>query len=229
MTDLARSSVDAAVDETVDHESHANAAADRHDKQVGKTTAGTEQLLGDGEGVDVVVDKNRQREPLGQELDQVEMGPFQERRVGDPTGERVDRARNTNTDPEESTAIHAGRLKRSANRLFEQVGDRVRVGCMAARHHRDAERRCSQVRDGRHQIVAGDLDPDHVPGGRIDAHDRRRPADSAPCRRSGRLEVLEEIAIGQEGRGDRRDSRWREARRSGLWQPGKARRFRARG
>ena len=60
VTDLAAPAVGSPVDESVDHQPHADAAADRHDEQMRKPAARSKQLLGDGEGVDVVVEQDRQ-------------------------------------------------------------------------------------------------------------------------------------------------------------------------
>ncbi len=79
MTDLAGPAVGPAVDEAVDDQPHADAAADRHDEQVRKPAAGSEQLLGDGEGVDVVVEQDRQAQTGLQQADEIEVRPFEQR------------------------------------------------------------------------------------------------------------------------------------------------------
>jgi hypothetical protein len=171
VTDLAGATSDAAQQGAVDDRGAADAAADGDDHRRVVVASYAEQPLGDGQGVDVVVDQDRDAELAPQELTHVDVAPAERRGVDGP--DSLVRHRTGKADANAQQGYGG-----IVDRRTEQPGDGVEgfgagdvVVVLEHRLHDPVE---AQADDG--DLVGAELRAQRSPALASEAEERPRPA-----------------------------------------------------
>src|SRR5919199_5935488 len=164
MAELARGPRRPTIDLPVDHRAHADAATDGHDEKMLDTMAVAEPLLGDSQGVHVIVDVHRKAEALLKRSHELYLAPLQDGRRGAYPCVAVYDSSEANADPHDLGT----RKVRGVQDLLDSPAD-GRDGCLGVLHalHRGQpvmEDIGFQVSQGADDRPLGQLQPDDEPG-----------------------------------------------------------------
>ncbi|BDZ46513.1 hypothetical protein GCM10025866_24220 [Naasia aerilata] len=104
----------AAEDCAVDDDARAHTGSDGEDQEVVVLPADAVEALGDGEGVDVVLDEDREAQLAAERGPERRLAPAELARIDEPVAAAVDAARNADADAQQ------GGLLAAANEAVEE-------------------------------------------------------------------------------------------------------------
>jgi hypothetical protein len=148
-----------------------SAAADRQQQRIGVVRGRPEAPLGQHRRRRIVVDEDRQPEPLGHEVAEREVADRQVDRGHRDAALLVDQRGDSEADRFDLATARLARLPDGVDDPVEQLGGARR----ARRPVRPVMHVQARIDGAREELGAPEVHPDHAPGGHVGHH-------TAPCR-----------------------------------------------
>jgi hypothetical protein len=201
MAEFAAGAAAAAVDLAAQDHAEADSAAKCHHEEVREADAGSEPTLGDDKGVDIVLDHNREAEPLFQEGANRDIAPAEEWREAADAVAAVDGAGHAEAEAEEA-AIRADRVGglQVGNESCQGGDDCLRLGIGAEREGALIDDLGPEVGEGGDDLGLGELGADDEAGLAVEGKQNR----AAAAGRDAGLVFVDEV-LGDEVGGDAGD------------------------